>query len=260
MHTEYGMRPLCGSTPRPPRCSRRRAVPPSELAGSGLATGGHGVTRRTRGNPFFVAELGRLVTDAAQAGQPGPGPWETGLPEGVRAVIGHRFGQLPASCQDVLRTAAVIAPSIDVGAVAAVSGMTPRAVLAEVDAASAAGLIRLEPGAPAAEFSHALVRDAIQAEVPLSRQTRIHRRAAEYLEEIHASDLDHYASGIAHHWLSAHPDADAHAVAWAERAAACCMNSLAYEESARLYGRALRIIGSGGFSGLDRCRLLLGRA
>jgi hypothetical protein len=38
------------------------------------------------------------------------------------------------------------------------------------------------------------------------------------------------------------------------------MNSLAYEEAARLYERALRVIGSGGFSGPDRCRLLLGRA
>ena len=220
-----------------------------------------GVARRTRGNPFFVAELGRLVTDAAQAGPLSPGPWETGLPEGVRAVIGHRLGQLPASCQDVLRTAAVIAPAIDFGTVAAVTGLTPQAVLAEVDAGSAAGLTRLEPGAPAAEFSHALVRDAIQAEVPRSRQARIHRRAAEHLEAVHASDLDHHASGIAHHWLSAHPDADAaHAVAWAERAAASSMNSLAYEEAARLYERALRIIGSGGFSGPDRCRLLLGRA
>jgi DNA-binding CsgD family transcriptional regulator/tetratricopeptide (TPR) repeat protein len=220
-----------------------------------------GVARRTRGNPFFVAELGRLVNDVAQAGQLSPGPWETGLPEGVRAVIGHRLGQLPASCQDVLRTAAVIAPTIDIGTVAAVSGLTPRAVLAEVDAASAAGLIRLEPGAPAAEFSHALVRDAIQAEVPPSRQAGIHRRAAEHLRAIHAGDLDRHASGIAHHWLSAHPDADAtHTVAWAERAAACSMNSLAYEDAARLYERALRIIGSGGFSGPDRCRLLLGRA
>lgn len=220
-----------------------------------------GVARRTRGNPFFVAELGQLVNDAGQAGQLSPGPWETGLPEGVRAVIGHRLGQLPASCQDVLRTAAVIAPAVDIGTVAAVSGLTPRTVLAEVDAASAAGLIRLEPGAPAAEFSHALVRDAIQAEVPPSRQVGIHRRAAEHLEAIHASDLDRHASAIANHWLSAHPDADAaHAVAWAERAAACSINSLAYEDAARLYERALRITGSGGFSGPDRCRLLLGRA
>jgi DNA-binding CsgD family transcriptional regulator len=220
-----------------------------------------GLAHRTGGNPFFVAELGRLVNDAAQAGQLSPELWATGLPEGARAVIGTRLGQLSATCQDVLRTAAVIAPEIEVRTVAAVSGLTPDAVLAELDAASAAGLVRLEPGAPAAEFSHALVRDAIKAGVPPSQQAGIHLRAADHLEAIHAGDLNRHASAIAHHLLSACPPADAtRTVTWAERAAARSAHALAYEEAARLYGRALHVSGTGGFDGTDRCRLLLGMA
>lgn len=201
------------------------------------------------------------MNDAARARQISAEPWETGLPEGVRAVISHRLGRLPAGCREVLRTGAVIAPDIDITTVAAVSGLTPGSVLAELDAASAAGLVRLEPGAPAAAFSHALVRDAVRAEVPPSRQLEIHRRAAEHLERACAADPGHHAAEIAHHWLSAHPLADgAHAIAWAERAAARSMSSLAYEEAARFYERASHVADSGGFSGADRCRLLLARA
>ena len=219
------------------------------------------VARRTRGNPFFVAELGRLVNDAGRAGHGSAEPWETGLPEGVRAVISQRLGRLPESCREVLRTAAVIAQDIDVRAVAAISELAPEAVLADLDAAATTGLVRLEHGAAAAVFSHALVREAIQGEMPRSRLLQIHRRTAEHLERTSAGDLDRLAAEIAHHWLAACPLADAaHAVAWAERAAARSISSLAYEEAARFYERALQVIGTGGFSGTDRCRLLLATA
>jgi DNA-binding CsgD family transcriptional regulator len=218
-----------------------------------------GVASRTQGNPFFVAELGRLVNDAA-AGQAEAGSWMTGLPEGVRAVIGQRLAPLTGSCRDVLSTAAVIGSAIDVPTVAAVGGLAPETVLAGIDAASAAGLVRTAPEEPA-EFSHALVRDVIRAEVPPSRQLGIHRRAAEHLELACAADLDRHAAEIAHHWLSAGPAADAaHAIGWAERAAALSMSSLAYEEAARLCERALRVTGPGGLTGTDRGRLLLTRA
>jgi DNA-binding CsgD family transcriptional regulator/tetratricopeptide (TPR) repeat protein len=219
-----------------------------------------GVASRTGGNPFFVAELGRLADDAAAAGQAEAGSWLTGLPEGVRAVIGQRLARLPASCRDVLSTAAVIAPTIDVLTVAAAAGLTPETVLAGLDIACAAGLVRAAAGEPAG-FSHALVRDAVRAEVPSSRQFGIHRRAAEHLEAAYAADLDRHSGEIAHHWLSAGPVADAaHAVGWAERAAAASMRSLAYEEAARLCERALRVTGPGGPAGTDRSRLLLARA
>ncbi len=219
-----------------------------------------GVASRTKGNPFFVAELGRLVNDPAAAGQAEARLLLTGLPEGVRAVIGQRLARLPARCRDVLSTAAVIGPVIDVRTVAAVGGLAPEAVLAGLDAASAAGLVRTALGEPT-EFSHALVRDAIRGEVPPSRQLGIHRRAAEHLELAHAADLDQHAAEIAHHWLSAGPLADAaRAAGWAERAAALSIRSLAYEEAARLCERALRVTGSGGLTGTDRGRLLLARA
>jgi DNA-binding CsgD family transcriptional regulator len=219
-----------------------------------------GITRRTLGNPFFVAELGRLLDESALAGPAAKG-WESGLPDGVRAAVGQRLDRLPASCRDVLRTAAVIGPALEVGTVAAVSELTAGVVLAELDAAFCAGLLQASSAPPAVEFSHALLRDTLREEVPVSRRLDIHRRAAEHIEAAHRDDLAHYAAELAGHWLSALPAGDAsRAVLWAERAATAAMTSLAYEEAAQWYERALHAIRGGGFSDKDRFRLLLGRA
>jgi predicted ATPase len=219
-----------------------------------------GVAQRTGGNPFFVTEVGRLLDDATRARHGNAEAWEIERPDGVRAAIAQRLGRLPAHCRDLLRTGAVIGTAIDVGTVAAVSDLTAGAVLAELDAAIDAGLIRAGSGRPTVEFSHALVRDTLQAEVPLSRRLDIHRRVAEHLEATYREDLDRHAAELARHWLAALPAADAaRAVHWAERAAAGAAADLAYEEAARLYERALHA-GSAGLGGKDRCRLSLSRA
>jgi DNA-binding CsgD family transcriptional regulator len=219
-----------------------------------------GVARRTGGNPFFVTEVGRLLDDATRARHGNAEAWEIELPDGVRAAIAQRLGRLPAHCRDLLRTGAVIGTAMDIGTVAAVSDLTAGAVLAELDAAIDAGLVRAGSGRPAVEFSHALVRDTLQAEVPLSRRLDIHRRVAEHIEATYREDLDRHAAELARHWLAALPAADAaRAVHWAERAAAGAAADLAYEEAARLYERALHA-GSPGLGGKDRCRLSLSRA
>jgi DNA-binding CsgD family transcriptional regulator len=219
-----------------------------------------GVTRRTGGNPFFVTEVGRLLDDATRARHGNAEAWEIELPDGVRAAIAQRLGRLPAHCRDLLRTGAVIGTAIDVGTVAAVSDLTAGAVLAELGAAIDAGLVRAGSGRPTVEFSHALVRDTLQAEVPLSRRLDIHRRVAEHLEATYREDLDRHAAELARHWLAALPAADAaRAVHWAERAAGGAAADLAYEEAARLYERALNA-GSPGLGAKDRCRLSLSRA
>lgn len=217
-----------------------------------------GVARRTGGNPFFVAELGRLLDDAARTGLLSTETWETALPESVRAVVAQRLGSLPPGCYDVLRTASVLGNAIDVETVAAIAELPFSAVLAAFDAASEAGLVVAATGRSTTEFSHALVRDALRADVQTARRLDLHRRAAEHIESTYSDDLDRHAAELAHHWLSALPAADAHrAVEWAERAAADARAHLAYEEAARLYQRALAAVSSGGFGPQARCRLWL---
>jgi DNA-binding CsgD family transcriptional regulator len=217
------------------------------------------VARRSRGNPFFVAEIGRLLDQAARAGQIESSHWEQAVPVGARALITRRLDRLGLGARDFLRTAAVAGAAIDAATVAAACASTPEQVLDQLDAAADAGLI--STGRGATEFSHALVRDTLIAEVPPSRRVRIHGRIAEHIEATFRGELDRHSASLAQHWLSALPAADARrAVSWAERAAANAMAALAYEEAARLYGRGLAAMGYGRFDSQDRCRLLTGQA
>jgi predicted ATPase len=100
------------------------------------------IGRRTHGNPFFVAELGRLhsassdwaSSDWASSGWSSPGS----LPEAVRDTVRVRLHDLTPACREVLCAAAVLGADLDPAAVAAVTGREVAAVLAALDEAAAA--------------------------------------------------------------------------------------------------------------------------
>ena len=101
------------------------------------------IGRRTHGNPFFVAELGRLLYSS-------PGS----LPEAVRDTVRVRLHDLTPACREVLCAAAVLGADLDPAAVAAVTGREVAAVLAALDEAAAAGIVVAGPdGASATTWS-----------------------------------------------------------------------------------------------------------
>ncbi|WP_335673942.1 AAA family ATPase [[Actinomadura] parvosata] len=91
------------------------------------------VRRRTRGNPFFVTELARLLGgeqgDAAE------------LPEGIRDAVRGRLGRLSAWCGRVVSAAAVLGSTVDPPALAAAAGWELTRVLDALDEAVAAGIL-----------------------------------------------------------------------------------------------------------------------
>src|SRR5918997_82621 len=69
---------------------------------------------RTEGNPFFTAEVVRLLSErgelrAAEIG----GPEGIRIPEGVREVIGQRLNRLSEACHGTLTTASIIGREFD---------------------------------------------------------------------------------------------------------------------------------------------------
>jgi DNA-binding CsgD family transcriptional regulator len=197
------------------------------------------IGRRTHGNPFFVAELGRLL-DA------GPG----GLPEAVRDSIRVRLGALTPDCRDVLCAAAVLGAAIDPVAVAAVTQREVAAVLTVLDEAAAAGIITSGGGW---RFSHDLIRDTALLELPTAARLAVHAQMAGHLRR----QPDTAPAVIAHHLLESLPAGEpALAARWAERAAEAAMAQLAWEDAAAFYTRALRA--APGQGPADRCRLLRG--
>ena len=222
------------------------------------------IGRRTHGNPFFVAELGRLLDS---------GP--DGLPEAVRDTVRARLGVLAPGCRAVLYAAAVLGASIDPSAVAAVTQRDAATVLTALDEAAAAGIVAVDGGW---RFSHDLIRDTALAELPTAARLATHARMADHLRRRAGTS----PAVVAHHLLESLPVGDAALAArWAELAAEEAMAQLAWEDAAAFYTRALRAAADHGAAGhgaaghgeaghgatdheaaareaADRCRLLRG--
>ena len=86
-------------------------------AGVGLA---HAVYRETDGNPFFVSEVLRHLSETGAIYQDAAGRWvaedsleQLALPDSVRVVIGARVGRLGQEAGRVLSLAAVIGRDFD---------------------------------------------------------------------------------------------------------------------------------------------------
>ncbi len=152
------------------------------------------VHARTGGNPLFVAELARLAGSGGVTG-------EDVVPDAVRDVVRRRLAQLPPLTTDVLSAAAVLGEDIDLRVLAEASGDSLDDALDALDPAIVTRvLVPDESGAY--RFAHALVRDAVLAELSPLRLARMHRRAADAIEAVYGADFDH-AEPIAWHRLSA---------------------------------------------------------
>ena len=138
------------------------------------------VRERTDGNPFYITQLVRLLTDEGSLQQP-DGPAWTSVPAGVRDVVRHRLGELPAGVGDLLRAAAVLGRAFELDVLAA-SWEAERGVLeGSLELAVAAGLV-VEEESGRFRFSHALVRDTVYADISPALRGRAHVRAAQAIE------------------------------------------------------------------------------
>ena len=216
---------------------------PLEAAGFELA---RRLAAETDGNPFFVTEVlrhlvetGALVqVDGVWVGTVAPG--EAGLPEGVRDVVGQRLSRLPDATNDLLRTAAVFGREFDAGLVAAVLKVDEDLAADQLDEAVAAQLVVEVEGNPGRlSFAHALVRQTLLEELSTNKRVRLHRKIAELLDGRAGTPIE----ALAHHYLEAAVSGVApRAVECACAAASAALDRLAWEDSVRLYERALEAV------------------
>lgn len=208
------------------------AVAP-EVAGS--------LHRRTDGNPFYLGELVRLLSQERSLA----GRADVPVPSGVRAVVERRLRHLAEPDRDLLAAAAVLGRTFDPVDVAALVARPLAACADALDRAAAVGV--LDPaGSGAADgedpcrFVHALVQEVLVAALGPMRRAALHASAAEVLERRHTRDLDRVAAALAHHFGAAGAVGDPErSVRYALRAASVAEGRLAYAEAERLLRRAL---------------------
>ena len=208
----------------------------------------------TRGNPFFVGEVGRVLPAGKVAGGLAP------VTANVREAIRSRLSRLSPEAVRLIHASSIVGREFSTTVAAPMVGFSSVSCLAALDEAAAAGLVESGTVPGNYEFTHALVRDAIEAGLSTAERVRLHRAAAETIESVYAGKIEPHLFDVARHWVVAAVDADLTRVAhWIELAAGEAMRTLAYEEGARLYRLALSL----GENDLDDellCWLYLGLA
>jgi DNA-binding SARP family transcriptional activator len=210
----------------------------------------------TDGNPFFAAEIGRLLaSEGAHDQTQGRLP----IPQGVREAIGLRLQRQSEACREVLTLASVIGREFGIDALERASGLPEDDLFVVLEEAAAARLVGDAPGTSGRlRFSHILVRDALYEDLAAPRRLRLHRAIGETLEALYARDPEPHLAELAHHFLAAGSLEAEKAIEYAERAGDRAASQHGYEEAARHYTNALRVLETtGSDDGQRTCELML---
>src|SRR5213594_357795 len=221
------------------------------------------VHRETEGNPFFVDEVVHLlVAEGALEGRDASIPRRLPVPQGVREAIRRRLAPLPAPCRDALTLASVVGREFGLAALQRACGLGADALLEVLSPALGHEILVRDPRtAGRYRFAHALIRETIYEELGAAERARLHGRIGEVLEALHEMDPAPHLATLAHHFLEAVPAGAAEkAITYSTRAARYAEASLAYEDAAVLFERALEVLAEAHpADARERCELLLAR-
>lgn len=222
--------------------------------GDGVARAVHA---RTAGNPFFVRELSRLLSEAGALSD-GDTQAPAGVPSTVRDVVRDRMAGLDDRARDLLHVAALIGRDIDLRLLSRAAGVQIADCLDRLEPLQALGL--LEPGQEdpsSLRFAHDLVRESVSETTAKQQAARLHLRVADALEQIHADD-EAVAERLAYHLWAAGPLADPGRTAQALiRAGRRAANKLAFESADRQLRSAVRVSRTSGLPQLELAALTL---
>ncbi|MET7332053.1 BTAD domain-containing putative transcriptional regulator [Nonomuraea sp. NPDC005650] len=210
-----------------------------------------GIHTRTTGNPFFVRELSRLLSDGGSL-RDGEAAVPAGVPATVRDVVRDRMAGLDDSARDLLHVAALIGRDVDLALLAGAAGVDVADCLERLEPLQALGLLETKPESPhSLRFAHDLVRESVTETTTRQQAVRLHLRVADALERTHVDD-ESVAERLAYHLWAAGPLADpartAQALARAGRRAA---TKLAFAAAGRHLESAAQIARTAGLRDLE---------
>ena len=205
------------------------------------------VTTRTLGNAFFVGELWHHLV-ATGVVERRNDRWvargsleDSGVPDSIRDVVNERFARLPLAVRRLAELIAVRGQGVELRVLKIASDMTEVEISTALDDLVDAGLLEaVQRPLLAYQFTHALVRDTVEATISLAARARLHLRVGEALETVHESDPRPVLGELARHFAAAAGlGSDAKAVYYGKRAGEQAVASLALEEAAGYYQAAI---------------------
>jgi predicted ATPase len=195
----------------------------------------------TAGNPFFVQEIVRHLTDSDRSSGV-LSLARAAMPESIREVVNLRLAPLSDACLRLVTVAAVMGAEFELEPLERITDLEGEDLATALDQALAAELV-LEQAQGDRErfvFSHALIRRTLLERLSHAHRRRIHGRVAEALQ---ACRGDEALLQIAYHICEALPAVDREqALQYATRAAEQAAADLAYAEAVDFFSRALSLL------------------
>ena len=196
------------------------------------------------GNPLYATQLIRHWVESGRIERElGTLRWSADprgddVPPSLREVVWSRVGSLGRDTATVLAAAAVLGLEFDEDVLRQLVALDEVTVDRALDAAIASGLLlAIESPTRGMRFVHALVAEALYAELPPLQRRRMHARAARALEPAHGSAPQKTVVQLARH--CALGDLLADAMGWAEVAGDHALANVAPREAATWYRVAL---------------------
>lgn len=141
------------------------------------------------------------------------------VPATLQGIVVARIDGLPPAEKSLLQAGAVLGKVFWTDALGELSEVEPGRLDELLFALERKEFVRRErrsavAGARQYAFVHALVRDAAYGQVPRAERSRLHRRAAEWIETLPPDRSDDRAEMLAHHWVEALELARSAGVPW----------------------------------------------
>jgi DNA-binding CsgD family transcriptional regulator len=184
------------------------------------------IFEQARGNAFFTEELAQHARAFVQE--------PSAIPVTIRLAVDARVRQLSPEAARVLRLASIFTRPFPFAALRVLVDLPEETVLDALDEALAARLLAVSRAeAESYEFAHDLIRTSLYEELSPSRRARLHRRAAQALEQLGASQPESAAELAVQYHRSATLPGAAHGVGFALAAAEEASSRYAPAEAAR---------------------------
>ena len=221
-----------------------------------------GIYRETEGNPFYIEEVCKALIEEGKLSRVS-GRWqrpdmsELEIPQNVRLAIQARVNKLPEAAQDTLRLAAVLGREFDFETLHAMSDLNEDGLIDALEIAQRAQLIEEAPrgkGQAAHNvcfaFAHALIPTTLHEGLSGLRRQRLHRRAAQAIEQVAGERVAECSAQLGRHYAQA-GEGDK-AIDYLLQAGDQARHVYAYEEAVEHYQQALAFLKEQGAIGAAR--------